>query len=645
MAGLPLEDASVSRSRNDVGEETSTGSVNLSLYLESAMCGDAIVDHCLTSGVEVKPDESEPNTIKQACALPDRDKWREAVDTEMDMIRHFNVFSFPMLLPPGAKALNCRWVFKRKRDQFGNIVKHKARLTPQGCFQHFGVDYADTYAPVARMCTLRYVLALACLLGLQTSSCDFTNAFLNAELKEDVYINAPPGQPPLPHGHVYKLQRALYGLKQSPREWNLTLNKFMTEDCGFRQLQIEKCLYIKQKSDGSYMIVCMYVDDLVIAYSDKGMLDSFTNKIKTKFKITQSDSLQKTLGFQIERTREGGVFMHQKSYITDVVKRFGMESSNIVDTPFDPHVRLCKDGKVNVRTGVSSATTQGENTVHTAAAGVASKKRKASTALGSEPKVPYRELIGCLLWISMGTRPDISYAVNQCARYSSDPKPEHWTACLRILRYLKGTSDHGLHYHKHHSHYLGQNVPNKASMTDLKQPFSFASSFYPGSQKVNVFGYSDADYANSVDDRRSVTGYVFVFAGAPLSWNSMTQHSVALSTMEAEYYAVCKATQEAIYLRMLFEESGMKVEQPLVIKEDNQACISFTRQPGDHTRTKHIDVRSCFVRRWVEYGELVLEPVDTTEQLADIFTKALDTRQFQFLRDHLVRPRSSVKLL
>ena len=182
-------------------------------------------------------------------------------------------------------------------------------------------------------------------------------------------------------------------------------------------------------------------------------------------------------------------------------------------------------------------------------------------------------------------------------------------------------------------------------MTDLKQPFSFASSFYPGSQKVNVFGYSDADYANNVDDRRSVTGYVFVFAGAPLSWNSMTQHSVALSTMEAEYYAVCKATKEAIYLRMLFEESGMKVEQPLVIKEDNQACISFTRQPGDHTRTKHIDVRSCFVRRWVEYGELVLEPVDTTEQLAYIFTKALDTSQFQFLRDHLVRPRSSVKLL
>lgn len=288
---------------------------------------------------------------------------------------------------------------------------------------------------------------------------------------------------------------------------------------------------------------------------------------------------------------------------------------------------------------MSSSATQGESTV--ASTNVARAKKKVSS-VGVEAKLPYRELIGCLLWISMGTRPDVSYAVNQCARYSADPKPEHWTACLRVLRYLKGTSDYGLHYHQHHSHYLGQAQQSRPKMSDLKQPFSYASSYYPGDAKVHLFGYSDADYANDVDNRRSVTGYVFVFAGAPLSWNSMTQHSVALSTMESEYFAVCKATQEAIYLRMLFEESGIKVDTPLVIKEDNQACISFTKNPGEHSRTKHIDVRSCFVRQWVEHGELVLEPIDTKDQLADVFTKALDTSQFQFLRDHLVSPRSSI---
>jgi len=131
----------------------------------------------------------------------------------------------------------------------------------------------------------------------------------------------------------------------------------------------------------------------------------------------------------------------------------------------------------------------------------------------------------------MGTRPDISYAVNQCARYSSDPKSEHCSACLRILRYLKASSEYGLHNHRHHLNYLGQKEPtisSKVSVNDLKQPFSYAPSFYPGDRNVDVFGYSDADYANNVDDRRSITGYVFVFAGAPLSWNSMKQHSVAL---------------------------------------------------------------------------------------------------------------------
>ena len=224
-----MEDAEV----DDVSERDEDARI------DAAVWGDPLMAHCLATGAGVPPEEKEPNTIGQAYKLPDRDKWREAVEAELEMIRQFNVFSEPMPLPQGAIPLSSRWVFKRKRDHLGNVIKYKARLTPQGCYQHFGIDYSDTYAPVARMATLRYVLALACLLRLQTSSCDFTNAFLNAELKEDVYVNAPPGTPPLPEGYVYKLQRALYGLKQSPREWNNTLNAFMTTECGFRQLQCE----------------------------------------------------------------------------------------------------------------------------------------------------------------------------------------------------------------------------------------------------------------------------------------------------------------------------------------------------------------------------------------------------------------------
>ena len=683
---VDIEDVPIVNLCNEMGEHENTDTVSESdadyyaLLLEAAECGDALAAYCLSVGHSVSPDpdETEPNTIRQAYARPDRHQWREAVETEWEMVQKFNVLSEPMLLPAKTKALNCRWVFKRKRDHLGNVVKYKARLTPQGCFQHFGVDYSDTYAPVARMTTLRYVLALACLLNLSTTSVDFTNAFLNAPLHDDVYINAPPGTPELPQGYVYKLQRALYGLKQSPREWNTTVNEFMVGECGFKQLSVERCMYIKHGSDGSYVLVCMYVDDLVIAYSSRSMFESFVTRMKAKFKITQSENLQKTLGFQIERTPNGGVFMHQKTYIDEVLKRFGMSECKVAVTPSDCRIKLCKDGVQQARSKVSSEATQGEScNAAIQGASTKTKKRKRTKKTEQQAQYPYRELIGCLLWISMGTRPDIAYAVNQCARYSSAPKEEHWTACMRILRYLKGTSEHGLHYCRDPEYYetspeCMQTSPDYTSSTngvrktvnvdrkqtgstsstskqkyavqmrDLRQPVSYAASHFPGNAKVHLHGFSDSDYANDVDNRRSITGYVFMFAGAPLSWNSMTQHSVALSTMEAEYYAVCKATQEAIYLRMLFEESGMKVDRPLVIYEDNQACISFTKNPGEHTRTKHIDVRSCFVRQWVDHGELVLEAVATTEQLADLLTKALEPNQFVYLRDQLVRPRSSV---
>ena len=122
------------------------------------------------------------------------------------------------------------------------------------------------------------------------------------------------------------------------------LNEFLVKECGFKQMKCEKCMYIKSNADGSYVLVCMYVDDLVIAYSSRSLVDSFITKVKSKFEITQSDSLQKTLGFQIERTKAGGVFMHQLAYITDVLNRFGMTECNIADTPFDHRTRLCKNG-------------------------------------------------------------------------------------------------------------------------------------------------------------------------------------------------------------------------------------------------------------------------------------------------------------
>ena len=604
--------------------------------VEHAMLGDALASYVMRNEFACVTLNPEPNTIKQALSLPDRKSWKEAIDAELQMIKDFNVFSEPMPLPPGAKVLNQRWVFKRKRDELGNILKYKARLTPQGCYQTFGVDFMDTYAPVARMTTVRFTLALSVLLNLKVSGADFTNAFLNAPLTEDIYVNPPPGCPPLPNGYVYKLQRALYGLKQSPREWNHTLHKFLSDECSFTQLRTEHCMYMRaDDKSGSYCLICLYVDDLIVSYTHKGIFDSFLHKVKSKFKITYSEELTKTLGFQFDRTSNGSIFMHQTKYIDDVLKRFGMTSCKPVSTPSDHHVRLCKTGayKVNRDKFPNAISIQSEK----------ESKEDVEYHKNHKPDASYREIIGCLLWISMGTRPDITFAVNQCARYSSDPKPEHWVAVMRILRYLNGTRDFGLFYHKHSSQFEGVNNTNdRVRTSNIKQPFAYSSAFFPGATTVNLQGYSDADFANSIDDRRSITGYVFVFAGAPLSWNCMTQHTTALSTMESEYYAICKSVQEALYLRMLMEEVGLKVDKPLVIHEDNRACIAFSKDPGEHKRTKHIDYRHFFVRDHVNDGEVLLEPIDSENQLADIFTKSFEPKRFNFLKNNLVVSRATI---
>jgi hypothetical protein len=244
---------------------------------------------------------------------------------------------------------------------------------------------------------------------------------------------------------------------------------------------------------------------------------------------------------------------------------------------------------------------------------------------------PYREAVGSLLWVSNGTRPDIAYAVSQVAKYMTNPGQEHWVAVKRIMRYLKGTSDLEIVYNGYRdietSGYFGGVLP-----TPTLLPTGSVSDHMVKRPKISPAFYVDADYANDPDSRRSITGYVFVLAGAPISWQSRQQVSVALSSMEAEYMAACAAAQEALWLRMLLLDLGVDMVKPISLKEDNQAAIAFSKNPGDHKRSKHIDIRYHFVRERVAAGELTLDYIPTECQLADIFTKALDVTVFKRLR-------------
>lgn len=212
-----------------------------------------------------------------------------------------------------------------------------------------------------------------------------------------------------------------------------------------------------------------------------------------------------------------------------------------------------------------------------------------------EKKIPYRQAVGSLLYLAMTTRPDVSYAVSAVSEVLDCPKECDWTALKRIFKYLKGTTRHGL--------------------------------LYKGSEPLELKCFTDSDYANDQDIRRSRSGFVSTFGGAAVTWMSRKQPVVALSTTEAEYVAACEGAKEVVWLYRLLNEITSESIKPVLLV-DNLSTIKLIRNPEFHRRTKHIEVRFHFVREKVISGEIQLEHVPSKRQLADMFTKSLPAPAF-----------------
>lgn len=286
-----------------------------------------------------------------------------------------------------------------------------------------------------------------------------------------------------------------------------------------------------------------------------------------KFEVNDLGELHHFLGMKVVQDKvSGDVWIGQPAYVGKVLERFGMQDARSVVTPVDTSSKLVKAAKDDVLFDQSI----------------------------------YQSAVGSLLYLSTGTRPDIAFAVSDVAKFSANPTQRHWTGVKRILRYLKGTSDLGLHY--------------------------------TSSDVDGLVGYSDSDWAGDLDDRKSVSGYMFKLCGAPISWRSKKQTSVALSTAEAEYIALSGATQEAVWLRQLTSELRFKQTKPTVIYEDNQSAISLAQNAQFHGRMKHIDIRHHFVREKVSDGMIELKYCPSDQMLADMLTKGLSRTVFETLR-------------
>ncbi|WZZ70878.1 hypothetical protein YC2023_082248 [Brassica napus] len=336
-------------------------------------------------------------------------EWKESVGAEAGaMIK--NDTWYESELPKGKKAVSSRWIFTIKYKADGQIERKKTRLVARGFTQTYGEDYIETFAPVAKLHTIRIVLSLAVNLGWGLWQMDVKNAFLQGELEDEVYMYPPPGLDHLvKKGNVLRLKKAIYGLKQSPRAW---YNKLSTtlNGRGFRKSELDHTLFTLTTPSGMVALL-VYVDDIIITGSDKEGIKATKEFLKSMFEIKDLGEMKYFLGIEICKSKEG-LFMSQRKYTLDLLKDAGAYGGKTARMPMEDGYKVPREGGI-----------EDSKPFH-------------------DPKL-YRKLVGKLIYLTI-TRPDICFAVNQVSQHMQLPKEHHWHMVERLLMYLNGSPDQGV---------------------------------------------------------------------------------------------------------------------------------------------------------------------------------------------------------
>ncbi|CAH2089057.1 unnamed protein product [Euphydryas editha] len=495
----------------------------------------------------------EPSTYEEAVSGPNRSEWLSAMQEEYRSLLDNNVWQL-VDRPNNVNIIKCKWVYKLKTDSVGSLIRYKARLVARGFTQRKGIDYSETFSPVVRHSTMRVLFCIANELDMDIEHVDVTTAFLHGNLEEQIFMEQPVGFE-TDKDKVCLLNKSIYGLRQSSRIWNCKVNSVLTSN-GYSQSQCEPCVYLK-KTESDLTIIALYVDDFYIFSSCKSEKTKLINLLKSEFECKHLGSIQNCLGISVRRDRKRGLLiLNQSEYIKKLLTRFGMQSCKSVSTPMEVNCKF--------------------NT-------------KCDTL--SENNCPYRELIGGLMYLSVCTRPDISYALSQLSQFNTAFTKDHWLAAKRILRYLSGTTDYGLVYVK------------------------------TGNLDISV--YADADWANDLTDRKSYSGFVVKLGGSTVNWESRKQRCVALSSTEAEYLAIGDACKELCFVRNFMNEIFGK-QFVCKVYSDNQSALRLLEvKEYCHRKTKHIDIRYHFVKDLIKNNNVITEYMSTEHMIADVLTKPL----------------------
>lgn len=498
-----------------------------------------------------------PTNLEKAKTRADYVHWKNAIDNEISALERNHTWTL-VKRPENAYIIDSKWIFKLKRDHNNQVDKYKARLVARGFKQRNGLDFEETYAPVARLTTIRSLLAVINYKNLRTQQMDVKSAFLHGILEEVIYMEKPEGVPGN-NDNVCKLHKALYGLKQAPYCWNKRFNEFM-EKQKFIRSQNDSCLYVKSSRD-NIVYLLLYVDDIIIASNNEDEINQIKVKLKESFEMEDLGELKQFLGITVRRT-SSGIYLNQKNYLSNLLERFGMKDCNKSSTPITENILT--EEQIN--------------------------KEELSS------QKPIRELIGCLMYVMQGTRPDLSVSVNTCSRFQKYTTSDLlWKTLKGILRYVKGTLDYELFFDKHCEEAL--------------------------------VGFADSDWAGDKSDRKSTSGYLFKIYGGTVCWTTRKQSLVTVSSTEAEYVALSEAAREGKWLLNLLKDLKCEISD-FVIFEDNQSTTNLTRK-WDHRRLKHIDVKYNFIRELVSNKIVIVKYLCTTDQVADILTKILVGTRFK----------------
>ena len=510
----------------------------------------------------------DPKSWEDAMNSQLKNKWKDATDKEYNSLMRHNAWTL-CELPAGRNVVSNRWVFRTKTDESGEACRFKARLVAKGFSQKYGTDYLETFAPVVRHDSIRCLISIAVNRGMLLHQFDVETAFLNGKLDETIFMKQPEGY--IVEGKenlVCKLSCSLYGLKQSPRCWNFVL-KDQLLDMGLNCSENDPCVY-EGIIDSERVMLAVYVDDMILAATSENVIKHAHKLFLDRFDVKYIGPLRYFLGVRIVH-HPNSILLVQDRYAENVVKKFRMDDSFPVSTPMEA-------GSVLVKR------TEGDKEF--------------------DPFI-YQSAIGCLLYLSNFTRPDLCFAVHKLAQFSKDPSEVHWKAVKRVLSYLKGTLKLGIKFEK-------ECIGNI------------------------IVVFCDADFAGDLQDRKSTSGHVLFNGKCPISWLCQKQSITALSTAEAEYVSLCEAAKKIVWTRRLFTDLNCPQTEPTIVYEDNKAAIAISlASPGENPKVKHIALRYHYTRDCIENRVIKLEYCSSQEMTADIFTKPLPKDTFLRLRNSL----------